>query len=102
MAKFKTITQRRRERLAAHGEDLLAEFQRLFCRHGHNFKLGDQDSFLARCDSLAADLDNLDSQSVGLAQSAWFAATSAASILRSYAQEDEMKKIDEILNLETT
>lgn len=96
MAKIKTITQLRRERLAAHGGALLAEFQRLFCRHGHAFKLGDQDSFLSRCDTLAAAQDNHDS----VTDSTWFAATSAAGILRSYAQEDEMQKIDEILNLE--
>lgn len=98
MSTVKTITQRRRERLAEHGAALLAEFQRLYCRHGYDLKLGDQDSFLARCDTLAADLDKLDSQ----ADSAWFSATSAAGILRSYVEDDEMKKIDEILNLENT
>lgn len=98
MSTIKTITQRRRERLAEHGADLLAEFQRLYCRHGYAFKLGDQDSLLNRCDTLAADLDKLDSQ----ADSAWFAATSAASIMRNYVEDAEIEKIDKILNLETT
>lgn len=98
MAKFKTITQRRRERLAVCGADLLAEFQRLFCRHGHDFKLGDQDAFLSRCDLLAAAQDN----PASVTDSTWFAASRAASILRSYADDDEMKKIDKILTLENT
>ena len=98
MSTIKTITQRRRERLAAHGADLLAEFQRLFCRHGYDLKLGDQDALLNRCDALAAALDKLDSE----ADSAWSTATSAASILRSYVEAAELEKIDEILNLENT
>ena len=98
MSTVKTITQRRRERLAEHGAALLAEFQRLYCRHGYDLKLGDQDAFLTRCDTVAAVKDNLDS----VTDSTWFAATSAASIMRNYATDDEMKKIDEILKLETT
>lgn len=98
MSNVKTILQRRRERLAVYGADLLAEFQRLFCRHCHDLKLSDQDAFLARCDTLAADLDKLDSQ----ADSGFFAATSAASILRTYVEDSELEKIDKILNLETT
>lgn len=92
------MTQRRRERLAEHGAALLAEFQRLYCRHGYDLKLGDQDAFLARCDTVAAAKDNHDS----ITDSTWFAATSAASIIRNYTLADEMKKIDEILNLENT
>lgn len=98
MSTVKTITQRRRERLAEHGAALLAEFQRLYCRHGYDLKLGDQDALLNRCDTLAADLDKLDSQ----ADSAWFAATSAASILRNYVEDSELEKIDKILDLENT
>ena len=98
MSTVKTITQRRRERLADHGADLLAEFQRLFCRHGYALKLVDQDALLNRCDTLAGALDQLDSQ----ADSAWFSATSAASILRSYVEDGELEKIEKILTLENT
>ena len=98
MSTVKTITQRRRERLATHGAALLAEYQKLYYRHGYDLKLGDQDALLNRCDTLAADLDKLDSQ----ADSAWFAATCAASILRNYVEDAELEKIDKILDLENT
>ena len=98
MSTVKTITQRRRERLAEHGKALLDEFQKLYYRHGYDLKLVDQDALLNRCDTLADALDKLDSQ----ADSAWFAATSAASILRSYVEDGELEKIDKILNLENT
>ncbi len=98
MSTVKTITQRRRERLAEHGAALKAEFQRLFCRHGYALKLGDQDALLNRCDTLVSGLDNLDRET----DSAWFSATSAAGILRSYVEGAELEKIEKILNLENT
>lgn len=98
MSTIKTITQRRRERLAEQGAALLAEFQKLYYRHGYDLKLGDQDALLNRCDTLAAALENLDSQ----ADSAWVSATSAAGILRNYVEDAELEKIEKILNLENS
>lgn len=99
MSTVKTPAQRRKDRLVSHGTILLAEFRRLFIRHGYELKLGDQDDILHQLDTLTEDLKNLDKQSDQLATHAWHHAKNAASRLRHYATDEEMAKIDKILTL---
>lgn len=96
MSNVKTPAQRRKDRLVSHGTILLAEFRRLFIRHGYEFKLADQDDILHQLDSLTAGLKDLDK----LAEDAWLHARGAASRLRHYATDEEMAKIDKILTIE--
>lgn len=96
MSTVKTPAQRRKDRLISHGTILLAEFRRLFIRHGYEFKLADQDDILHQLDTLTAALKDLDQQ----AGEAWLHARGAASRLRHYATDEEMAKIDKILTIE--
>lgn len=98
MSTVKTPVQQRKDRLVSHGTILLAEFRRLFIRHGYEFKLADQDDILHHLDHLSADMKELDC----MAEAAWVHASAAASKLRHYATDEEMAKIDEILTLENT
>jgi hypothetical protein len=99
MSTVKTPAQRRKDRLVSHGTILLAEFRRLFIRHGYELKLADQDDILHQLDTLTEDLKNLDEPADQLAMHAWHHATGAASRLRHYATDEEMAKIDKILTI---
>jgi hypothetical protein len=99
MSTVKTPAQRRKDRLVSHGTILLAEFRRLFIRHGYELKLADKDDILHQLDTLTEDLKNLDEQADQLAMHAWHHATGAASRLRHYATDEEMAKIDKILTI---
>lgn len=102
MSTVKTMTQRRKDRLISHGTILLAEFRRLFIRHGYELKLADQDAILYHLDLLSEDLKDLDETADKLAAHAWLNASFAATRIRHYATDEEMAKIDKILNLENT
>jgi hypothetical protein len=99
MSNIKTPAQRRKDRLVSHGTILLAEFRRLFIRHGYELKLADQDDILHQLDTLTEDLKNLDEKADQLAAHAWLHASGAASRLRHYATDEEMAKIDKILTI---
>lgn len=95
MSTVKTPAQRRKDRLISHGTILLAEFRRLFIRHGYELKLTDQDDILHQLDTLTEDLKDLDN----MAEAAWLHASRVASSLRHYATDEEMAKIDKILTI---